>query len=412
MLKERAPLPDCTPPGPVAAADESACCAPTAIATGGRIAEYLSPIAGTACRRYLPAVSDTPEPVESGSFESGLFGSARSGPEPVGVRTLIADNLRRLRTESGIDLEHISRAAKAHGLDWTPGWLAGVEKGTRQLSAEALVALPVVLCDAFSYRITLADLLAGDAPVTLGAGQAYPRVVTVPSAYLREVVAGPPVRRPFILSAPAPEPEVDPVAQRAQRLRDIRDAGLGDVDIRALASADAGAGPLEPKLAKRLDVPVGVVIAAAASRWGHSATEEQAARVATGEPAARVTREITAELSARLLEARIALADEAYTRQTREYEAQERRARIFGTGEQRTLDPQSPETRRPETRRPESQSPETRSPDPRSPETRSFESRRPEPATDDEPAGDPRPDPYESTSRLFPDSPPSPAGAL
>jgi transcriptional regulator with XRE-family HTH domain len=230
-------------------------------------------------------------------------------PEPVLARTLLAENLRRLRTDAGFTVEQVVRAAQGHGLDWTATWLTGVERGTRGLTAEQLLALPVVLGDALGFRVTLTDLIATEAPVLLvtepPVGRAAKQRASVPAGYLRDLVTGQPVPRPFS-AAPPPGavPEVSPAQRAAEQVREIRRAGLGDVDIRALGRAQSGAGDAESRLARRRAVAPVVVVAAAASLWGRSLTEERDARVAAGEgPVSTVSRKLTAELTARLDEA-------------------------------------------------------------------------------------------------------------
>jgi hypothetical protein len=222
--------------------------------------------------------------------------------EAVTLRALVAGNLRRLREDAGATLADVSRAAWGNGLEWAPTWLGTIERGTKSLSAEQLLALPVVLTSALGHRVTLADLLTGDAPVLLGTDGR----VSVPPRFLRDVVTGEPMRRPFATPVVViePSPEVGAAARAAERLREIRRAGLGDVDIRALGRAESGAGDAETKLARRLGVAPIRVIAAAASLWGHSLTEERDARLADGAgPATTVARRLTAELTARLDEA-------------------------------------------------------------------------------------------------------------
>ncbi|MBO0871501.1 MAG: hypothetical protein J2P15_23355, partial [Micromonosporaceae bacterium] len=214
-------------------------------------------------------------PVSEGSVGVGPVGVGPVGVGPVSARELVAGNLRRLCAEAGTQIADLVPTARAHGLDWTPGWLSSVEKGTRALSAEQLLALPVVLSAALRQRITLADLLAGEAPVSFGTDPS----ASVPAAYLRDVVTGEPVRRPFTPLQPTVPAQLDVAARAAQRLREISRAGLGDVDIRALATAERGAGAAEARLARRLAVPTIAVVAAAASLWGRSLTEEQADRV-------------------------------------------------------------------------------------------------------------------------------------
>jgi hypothetical protein len=220
------------------------------------------------------------------------------GDGSVTLRELVAGNLRRLRAEAGVALDVLLPTARANGLDWTASWLAAVERGTRALTAEQLLALPVVLSGALRRRVTLADLLRGDAPVVLAATLDAPHP-SVPAAYLRDVVTGQPVERPFStpVPVPAPDPDAGASVRAAQRLHEISRAGLGDVDIRALARAEAGAGTAEARLARRLGVPEIAVIAAAASLWGHSLTEELAA-AETG-----AGRRLAAALTARIQQA-------------------------------------------------------------------------------------------------------------
>jgi len=225
----------------------------------------------------------------------------RTGPErvqPVLLRTVLAGNLRRLREDAGTQLEEISKAASVIGLEWTPTWLTALEKGTKSPTADQLLALPVVLTATFGQRVTLADLLAGEAPVLLGPETA------VRARHLRDLITGEPTRRPFTLPVVEPAPEMSPAVRAAEKMREIRRAGLGNVDIRALGVAEAGAGDAETKLARKLGVAPIRVIAAAASLWGRSLTEERDARIAAGEGAATtITRKLTAEVTTRMDEA-------------------------------------------------------------------------------------------------------------
>jgi hypothetical protein len=230
---------------------------------------------------------------------------------PIPLRELVAANLRRLRQDAGRSAEDLIPAARAHGLDWTASWLSSVERGIRALTADQLLALPVVLSAALGHRVSLADLLVGDAPVSLGApGELAPSSIS--AGYLLDVVTGHPTRRSFTQPPPPPAPDntlAAVAARAAQRMRDIRDAGLGDVDARALARAEEGAGTAEAKLAKRLGVAPVVVAAAAASLWGHSLTEEQAALTAAGTNAATAARTVNTALSDKLRDASLAMVE-------------------------------------------------------------------------------------------------------
>jgi hypothetical protein len=230
-------------------------------------------------------------------------------PAPVGLRELIGRNVRRLRLEGLLSTEDLARAARHYGLTWTAAWLGAVERGQKPVSAEQLLALPVVLSDALGHRVALADLLLGDEPVRLTASVDTPHA-PVSAGYLREVVTAPPYRRAFAASGSSGAAPNEPtLARAAAKMREISRAGLGNVDVRALNRAEAGAGEVEERLARRLAVPTIVLIAAAASLWGRSVTEERAARLAPPDPEApeadlpkptAVMRRLTAQLAARL----------------------------------------------------------------------------------------------------------------
>jgi len=210
---------------------------------------------------------------------------------PYSLRELVAANLRRLRNVTSAEPEDVVRAARQFGLEWTASWYTAAERGQKPLSAEHLLALPPVLTAAFSYRVSLADLLLGDGSLHLGQPV---EGTTISLHYLRELVTAEPFRRSFLDDLEAPAVDDAPVAlAAAEKMREIVRANLGDVDVRHLAVAEAGAGADEAKLAKKLGVTEIVVIAAAASLWGRSLTEEMEAQLNPEEgdpPSATVVR--------------------------------------------------------------------------------------------------------------------------
>jgi hypothetical protein len=218
----------------------------------------------------------------------------------VTLRHLVAGNITRLRVHAQVPVDRVAQVATNYGLNWTMPWLKSVEQGSRGLSAEQLLMMPLVLSSALAHRVTLADLVAGEQPVELAPDQ------QVSHAHLREVVTGEPSHRPFTTSG------IDPTAlltasnqQAVEKMRTVREANLGDVDVRTLGRAEAGAGQAEERLAKRLGVPVIVVIAAAASLWGRSLSDERDALVKQ-DPAAEavaIARRLSAAVSARITQA-------------------------------------------------------------------------------------------------------------
>jgi hypothetical protein len=217
----------------------------------------------------------------------------------VTLRNLVSRNIARLRADAQAPVERVVQAAAGYGLEWTPSWLQSVEHGNRALNAEQLLLMPLVLSSALAHRVTLADLLSGEQPVEVSPEK------QVSPAHLREVVTGEPSHRPFTTSAPDTTTMLMASNQQAvEKMRTVRDANLGDVDVRTLGQAEAGAGQTEARLAKRLGVPVIVVIAAAASLWGRSLSDERDALIKQDPAEANViTRRLSAAVSARIAEA-------------------------------------------------------------------------------------------------------------
>ncbi|WP_203907149.1 hypothetical protein [Rhizocola hellebori] len=197
---------------------------------------------------------------------------------PMTLRDLIATNIRRLRSGTSVQHEDVARAATHFGLEWTAAWVSAVERGQKALTAEQLIALPLVLTTALQHRVSLSDLLLGEGSLHLG--KPIPGT-TLSTYYLREIITASPFRRSFLdfdkaeLEAQMLAAEQSAAAAAAEKMREITRANLGDVDIRALKRAEEGATAHESKLAKKLEVPEIVVIAAAASLWGRSLTEER-----------------------------------------------------------------------------------------------------------------------------------------
>lgn len=211
-------------------------------------------------------------------------------------------NLRRLRGATSAQPQDVARAARQFGLEWTAAWYSSLEKGQKAISAEHLLALPPVLSAAFAYRVSLSDLLLGDGSIHLGKPA---EGATMSLHHLRELVTATPFRRSFLGVEEQEQPAEKPAPlAAAEKMREIVRANLGDVDMRDLTRAEAGSSDVETKLAKKLGVAEIVVIAAAASLWGRSLTEERDDRLQPreGKPPTRtaVMRELAAAITQKL----------------------------------------------------------------------------------------------------------------
>lgn len=214
------------------------------------------------------------------------------------LRELVAANVMRLCAETQIPADTITdcltEAAGKLGLDWTVAWVRGLSNGTKALSGEHLLMLPFVLSEALVQKVSLADLLVSDEPITL-------QELKIEPTELRDVVIGMPYHRPFGTVEHTPSTSAAELAVEKARL--VREANLGDVHVQALENAEAGAGEAEARLAHRLGVAEIVVIAAAARLWGHSLSEERDEQVSLGGDATAVTRRLSAEVRAHIRQA-------------------------------------------------------------------------------------------------------------
>ncbi len=216
------------------------------------------------------------------------------------LRALVAGNVTRLRQQAHVAVESVAQTAQLVGMPWTANWVSSMEHGTRSLSAEQLLALPVVLSMALGHRVSLADRLAGDSPVALA-----PDHDPLPPGYVRDIVTGTPYHRPFAtVGADATTLLMAANVAAVEKMRQIRAANLGDVDVRTLGTAEAGAGQAEARLAKRLGVPEIIVIAAAASLWGRSMSDERDRLLREAENATVVNRQLSHAIAERIKQAR------------------------------------------------------------------------------------------------------------
>lgn len=253
----------------------------------------------------------------------------------VTLRALIAGNVSRLRDDAQVPAERVAQAAEAVGLNWTPSWVTAVEHGQKALSCEQLIALPIVLSAALGHRVTLADLLLGDDPVVLSKNDGH---TAIENAYLREVVTGSTFKRPFPdVGQDATALLMASNAAAMEKMRTIREANLGEVDVRTLGRAEAGSGVAEAKIARSLAVAEIVVVAAAASLWGRSLSDERDAQLREdpSRSATAVNRTLIAEVTKRINDARadpLAASPDAVANVPQQTEPSRRRTR----------DPQAP----------------------------------------------------------------------
>ncbi|MCA1677089.1 MAG: helix-turn-helix domain-containing protein, partial [Actinobacteria bacterium] len=123
--------------------------------------------------------------------------------EAIPLVAVVTENMRRIRTERGLLQEDVAMAARWVGLMWSSITVTQIESGSRQLSLDEVLLLPLVL------RCSLKDLLDtanDDDPIQLG----YNTVLE--AATVRRLVAekGPQLSADEIPMLPALEHPLDP----------------------------------------------------------------------------------------------------------------------------------------------------------------------------------------------------------
>lgn len=181
------------------------------------------------------------------------------------LQTLIGENVREIRTESGVTMDAVARVAREYGLKWTTARIVELERGKLAVSAATLVTLAHVLATATDRRVTLQDLLEGPGYVTLTPS------LTVTTEALRDTVAGGPL--PF---------RVGDLADGQDRMmRSIVDTLVTarmiatDIDPDVWAETLRTAGLADDRAAERLGIGRLQFLAHAARLWGTSLTAER-----------------------------------------------------------------------------------------------------------------------------------------
>jgi transcriptional regulator with XRE-family HTH domain len=207
---------------------------------------------------------------------------------PVLLQSVITDNMRRIRRERKVLQEDVAMAARWVGVMWSSTTVAQIESGTRQLSLDEFLLLPLIL------RCKLSDLVAvedGDQPVKLGFN-----TILDPEAVADLVSAkGPQLRDDQIPMLPGLEEKLDPRIKEA-----ISDSGLEPTLLSYLKVREGARGEAERKAAQTLKWPAVLITALAIRLWNRPMTEERDARAreqaAEGKEARAVRGHVTRQL--------------------------------------------------------------------------------------------------------------------
>jgi len=208
---------------------------------------------------------------------------------PVLLQSVITENMRRIRRERGVLQEDVAMAARWVGVMWSSTTVAQIESGTRQLSLDEFLLLPLIL------RCKISDLIAVEdknQPIKLGFNTILdPEAVT-------ELVSpkGPQLRDDQIPMLPGLEEKLDPRIKEA-----ISESGLEPTLLSYLKVREGARGEAERKAAQTLKWPAVRITALAIRLWSRSLTEERDARAEELASEGKETRAVRGHITRQLL---------------------------------------------------------------------------------------------------------------
>lgn len=209
---------------------------------------------------------------------------------PVLLQSVITDNMRRIRRERGLLQEDVAMAARWVGVMWSSMTVTQIESGTRQLSLDEFLLLPLIL------RCKIRDLLAVEnenQPVQLGFG-----TILDPETVAELVSAkGPELKDDQIPMLPGLEEKLDPKIKEAISFSSLEPTLLSYLKVREGARGEA-----ERKAAQALKCPAVEITALAIRRWGRSLTEERDARAEELSTEGKEMRAVRGHITRALLE--------------------------------------------------------------------------------------------------------------
>lgn len=209
--------------------------------------------------------------------------------EPMTLQQVVAQNVRRLRTEKNLRQEDIAMAARRTGLRWTGITITQLESGNRSITMEEFVLLPMIL------RCTLKDLVAHDDLIQVTEGS------LLPAATIQSLVAD-----------PKQSPDYDAPIPWIPGLEETLDKKVKDAVWRAhlypsllsyLLVREAAQGEAERKAAITLKAMSPAEVVAYSLRcWGRSLTHERDAQAKKEEKAGKDARAVRGHITRTLLD--------------------------------------------------------------------------------------------------------------
>ena len=215
---------------------------------------------------------------------------------------IVGANVKKIRTQAGWTQDELARRARVLGLRWSRSSIAAFEGGKKTIDIEDLLFLTITL------RATVGDLFEGDARGLVSRFNLELEDVRVilTSADSQQVLEHFEKRASELdREASERERELDQIARGLDRDR----SRLDEIDSELISIASKREA--EQKAARRVGIPVEVLVGLSLERWGKPLTEERDERAeaaAKQEESSRslqalrghITRQLLAELEQKI----------------------------------------------------------------------------------------------------------------
>lgn len=216
--------------------------------------------------------------------------------DAVPLSTVIGRNARRLRGD--ITADAVAKSARYFGLNWGTGRISDLEHGRVSPTLPTLVALAMALESATfpgGGRVTIADLLASDEPISLTTAFA------LTSEELTHFLAGEEFAQVWIHGKSVRLDEIPSPVEVLKNMRDDWPKRLHDVPKGATLRLSGEFGEPEQRLGRDLGLDDWRLAAEMLFLWQRTYSAERDERAGPGANAqkkGRVARELKAELKA------------------------------------------------------------------------------------------------------------------
>lgn len=219
---------------------------------------------------------------------------------PKTIAEVVGENAHAARVEDGHTLADVTRAANTIGVKWSPGRVAHIEAGDRELSVDTLIQLGLALSELTGYQISPKWLLTAESEdeVTLRGNEH-----AIFGESLNAIIAGDEFELTTSMVVGGQEFAADMVRSATRALTGAM-RRVGEVSGRRVTFGDykhlqAGIELSDERVMKKLSLDESDYLGLCFSLWGQTLSEEVAALAPEGaspQKKGRISRELLGDL--------------------------------------------------------------------------------------------------------------------